>query len=170
MSKGQVFETLVGVVVLAVAAAFLFYAYGASGRALTSRTYTLEADFGNVSGVTPGSEVRIAGMKVGAVANSTLDPVTYEARLKLSLAREVEVPDDSIAKIVSDGVLGGAHVSIEPGGSETMLADGEKIAFTQGSVDLLSLAVQAFTAPAKNESDAAPSSGGAEADPLGDLP
>lgn len=169
MSKGQIFETLVGFIVLAVAAVFLFYAYGASGRALTSRTYTLEADFGNVSGVTPGSEVRISGMKVGAVADSTLDPSTYEAKLKLSLAREVAVPDDSVAKIVSDGVLGGSHVSIEPGGSETMLGDGEKIAFTQGSVDLLSLAVQAFTAPQKTTGDALPS-GEIVSDPLGDLP
>lgn len=145
MSKGQLFESIFGVLVLAVAAAFLAYAYQMSGRALTSRTYTLGAVFGRIDGVTPGSEVRISGVKVGAVSDSALDPTTFEARVKLSVARDVRIPEDSVAKVVSDGLLGGAHVSIEPGGSDVMLAEGDTIAITQGSVDLLNLAVQAFT-------------------------
>jgi len=148
MSKGQLFESMIGVVVLAVAAAFLSYAYQTSGRALTARTYTLNAVFGRIDGVTPGSEVRISGVKVGSVADSILDPATFEARVALSVAKNVEIPEDSVAKIVSDGLLGGAHVSIEPGASDVMLAEGETISITQGSVDLLGLAVQAFTNPA----------------------
>ena len=170
MSKGQVFETIIGVVVLAVAAVFLYYAYQTSGRALTSRTYSLEAVFGRIDGVSPGSEVRISGMKVGAVSDAALDPKTYEARVKLAVARNVEVPEDSVAKVVSDGILGGAHVAIEPGGSDVMLADGDKIAFTQGSVDLLGLAVQAFTNPQRPGAPA--TQGGAQEaaqDPLGDI-
>lgn len=156
MTKGQFFESLIGVIVIAAAVLFLAYAYRESGRALTSRTYSVDAVFGRIDGVSVGSEVRISGMKVGAVSQSALDPKTYEARVKLALARDVAVPEDSVAKIVSDGLLGGARVSIEPGGSDVMLADGETIAFTQGSVDLLGLAVQAFTKPAKG--DAPPSS------------
>lgn len=165
-SKGQLFESLIGVLVLAVAAAFLFYAYQASGRAMTSRTYSLGAVFGRIDGVTPGSEVRISGVKVGAVSDSRLDPKTFEARVTLSVARDVEIPEDSVAKVVSDGLLGGAHVSIEPGGSDIMLAEGDTIAITQGSVDLLNLAVQAFTNNGPGvKNDAVP----ATADPLGDL-
>jgi phospholipid/cholesterol/gamma-HCH transport system substrate-binding protein len=167
MSKVQIFESIVGVFVLAVAAVFLFYAYGASGRALTARTYTLNAVFGRVDGVTPGSDVRIAGVKVGAVAASALDPKTYEARVSLSLARHVEVPEDSIAKIVSDGLLGGAHVAIEPGASDAMLAEGDTITITQGSVDLLGLAVEAFT----NIEKPAAQNGAAAADKVpGEMP
>lgn len=171
MSKGQFFETLIGVIVLVVAALFLQYAYQASGRALTARTYSLNAVFGRIDGVTPGSEVRISGVKVGAVSESGLDPKTYEARLKLSLAKDFEVPEDSVAKIVSDGLLGGAHVAIEPGGSEIMLAEGDTISITQGSVDLLGLAMQAFTAGGKNQKtdkDPAADPNG-EPDPLGEL-
>lgn len=145
MSKGQALESLVGVVVLAAACVFLYYAYQTSGRALTARTYTLSAVFGRVDGVTPGSEVRISGIKVGAVSDSKLDPKTFEARVELSVARDVAIPEDSIAKVVSDGILGGAHVAIEPGGSDVMLAEGDTITITQGSVDLLGLAMQAFT-------------------------
>ncbi len=166
MSKGQVFESIVGVVVIIVAAAFLYYAYQTSGRALTARTYDLSAVFGRVDGVTPGSEVRISGVKVGAVSNSVLDPKTFEARVHLSVANNVEIPEDSIAKVVSDGILGGAHVSIEPGGSDVMLAAGDTITITQGSVDLLGLAMQAFTAPDKSTKGETPAPDPA----IGDLP
>ncbi len=145
MSKGQIFESIVGVVVLIVASVFLYYAYQQSGRALTARTYSLNAIFGRVDGVTPGSEVRISGVKVGAVSDAGLDPKTFEARVSFAVAKGVDVPEDSVAKVVSDGILGGAHISIEPGGSEVMLAEGDTITITQGSVDLLGLAMQAFT-------------------------
>jgi phospholipid/cholesterol/gamma-HCH transport system substrate-binding protein len=160
MSRAGIFETLVGTVVLAVAALFLVYAYRISGGD-ASRSYDLEAVFGRVDGVTIGSEVRIAGVKVGTVASHTLDTNTYEAKLRLALSSGVPVPDDSTAKIISDGLLGGAHVAIEPGASEVMLADGGKIQFTQGSVDLLGLAMQAL-APDKSKEEAVE-------DPLGDL-
>ncbi|MGE0409103.1 MAG: outer membrane lipid asymmetry maintenance protein MlaD [Amphiplicatus sp.] len=145
MNKAGMFETIVGAVVIAVAALFLFYAYQASGRGLERGAYRLDAAFGRVDGVTVGSEVRIAGVKVGTVSGDALDPKTYEARLRLSIAAGVPVPEDSIAKVMTDGLLGGAHVAIEPGASDVMLANGDSISFTQGSVDLLGVAVKAFT-------------------------
>ena len=145
MNRAGFFETFVGLIVVAAAAAFLVYAYSVSGRDLTRGGYELSAVFGRVDGVAVGSEVRIAGVKVGAVSAQALDRSTYEARLTLAIAGDVPVPEDSVAKIVSDGVLGGAHVAIEPGAAEEMLAPGDAIVITQGSVDLLGLAVQAFT-------------------------
>lgn len=163
MSKAGIFETLVGAVVIAVAGYFLAYAYGVSGSEAARRSYDLEAVFGRVDGIAIGSDVRIAGVKVGTVAAHSLDTKTYEAKLRLALSSGVPVPEDSTAKIMSDGLLGGAHVAIEPGASDVMLAQGGKIVLTQGSVDLLGLAVQAF-APDKSK-EAAP----VEEDPLGDL-
>ncbi|MGF1544846.1 MAG: outer membrane lipid asymmetry maintenance protein MlaD [Parvularculaceae bacterium] len=144
MTRGGFGETIVGLGVIAAAAAFLVYAFGASGRAL-GRGYEIEAVFGDVGGVTPGAEVRISGVKVGAVAATGLEPITYEARLRLAIDAGVEVPDDSVAKIASDGLIGSAHVAIEPGASESLLASGGRITRTQGAVDFLSLAVDAFT-------------------------
>jgi phospholipid/cholesterol/gamma-HCH transport system substrate-binding protein len=166
MSRAAIFETLVGVAVIAVAALFLGYAYDASGRSLGRGSYELDAVFGRVDGVTVGSEVRMAGVKIGAVSKARLDELTYEARLGLAINSDIEVPDDSIAKIVSDGLIGGAIVSIEPGASETMLAAGGQIIQTQGAVDLLGLAVQAFTAPKAGDVDA----GSASADGMDSLP
>lgn len=165
MAKGSIFETIVGVGVIGVAAGFLYYAYEASGRGQTARTYPVNAVFGRIDGVTVGSEVRIAGVKVGAVSASALDPQTYEARVTFNVSSSVELPDDTIAKIVSDGLLGGAHIALEPGGSDIMLAAGDTISITQGSVDLLGLAMQAFSGgSAKPETGETPA-----ADPAPDL-
>ena len=166
MSRAGFFETVIGVVVIALAAAFLAYAYGASGTAIGRDHYKLGAVFGRVDGVTVGSEVRIAGVKVGSVSANSLDLETYEANVELAIDRGVAIPEDSIAKIVSDGILGGAHVAIEPGAAEEMVGAGGKITITQGSVDLLGLAVQAFTS---QSSGAKATSVKAEADPLGEL-
>lgn len=145
MNRAAAFETVVGFVVIAVAALFMFYAYGVTGKDLGANQYRLDAVFGRIDGVTVGSEVRIAGVKVGSVSASRLDMNTYEANVRMSIDGEVTIPDDSIAKVVSDGLLGNAHISIEPGASLDMLGAGDKIAITQGSVDLLNLAVQNFT-------------------------
>ena len=165
MQKAGAFETVVGFVVIAVAAVFLWYAYGVSGGNAGKSKYQLEAVFGRVDGVSIGSEVRIAGLQIGEVSGNRLDTETYEATLELSIDRDVAVPDDSVAKIVADGLLGGAHVAIEPGASEEYLVEGDRITITRGSVDLLNLAVQAFTNQAGGGSNADAS----EEDPLGDF-
>lgn len=176
MTRAGFFETVIGVLVVALAAAFLTYAYSVSGRDLERGAYELSAVFGKVDGISTGSEVRMAGVKVGTVRDADLDTKTYEARLKMAIAADVPVPEDSVAKIVSDGVLGGAHVSIEPGAAEEMLVAGDVITITRGSVDLLGLAVQAFTsnvsgdASGPNQDDAAKEENGqTELDPLGDF-
>lgn len=164
MSRAGFFETVVGVFVIIVAAGFMVYAYGASGKALGRNSYQLEAVFGRIDGVTVGSDVRIAGVKVGTVADNRLDLKTYEANVALAIDKGILIPEDSVAKVVSDGLLGGAHIAIEPGAAEEMLRAGDRITITQGSVDLLGLAVQAFTNQAGGKKDEELSE-----DPLGDL-
>ena len=156
MSRAGIFETLVGIVVVFVAAAFLFYCYQTTGRSGDKGTYGLNAVFGRIDGIAIGSEVKISGVKVGAVTESVLDPATFEAKVSFNVRSSVQLPEDSIAKVVSDGLLGGAHVSIEPGASEYNLAAGDTITLTQGSIDLLGLAVQSFT----NSSSGDPSTSG----------
>jgi phospholipid/cholesterol/gamma-HCH transport system substrate-binding protein len=85
------------------------------------------------------------------------------------MKRGVPVPDDSVAKIVSDGFLGGAHVAIEPGASEDYLQEGDKITITRGSVDLLNLAVQAFTNQSGGGQSGAGGNDNEAEDPLGDF-
>ncbi|MBT8471288.1 MAG: outer membrane lipid asymmetry maintenance protein MlaD [Marinicaulis sp.] len=164
MNRSGIFETIVGLIVVAVAAAFMFYAYGVSDAAVGKGQIRLGANFGKVDGISVGSEVRIAGVKIGSVAGEGLNTQTYEADLNLLIDADIPIPDDSVAKISADGLLGGAYVAIEPGASEEYLADGDRITITQGSVDFVGLAVQAFTAPRGGGNDEKK-----ELDPLGDF-
>ena len=169
MGRAGFFETIVGFLVVIVAIGFLFYSYGVSGSVAGKSQYRLDAVFGRVDGVAVGADVRIAGVTVGSVAAQKLNTQTYEADLSLLINSGVPIPDDSIAKISSDGLLGGGYVAIEPGASEEYLVDGERIAITRGAVDFLSLAVQAFTAPSGGGGGDAPAKGPTELEPLGDF-
>ena len=136
--SGNVVETLIGAVVLVVAGFFLYFAY-AKADVGTVEGYSLTAKFDKVDGVKVGSDVMLAGIKVGTVTDESLDTKEYLAVLQLSLASDVQLPDDSAIKIASDGLLGGKYLSIDPGGSEDYLEAGDEIRFTQGAVDLTEL-------------------------------
>ncbi|SFJ11100.1 outer membrane lipid asymmetry maintenance protein MlaD [Albimonas pacifica] len=139
-------ETLIGAAVIAVAAGFLVY--GAQTADLGpggSDRYELKAAFRKVEGVSVGADVKIAGVKVGSVSSLELDPSTYQAVAMLSIDGSVKLPDDSDAAIQSEGLLGGNYVAITPGGSDLMLAPGEEILYTQGSVNLMDLVGRAIS-------------------------
>lgn len=128
-------ETLLGGVVLAVAIAFFYYAYQNSQTG-SSNGYDLLAQFDRIDGLDNGADVRIGGIKVGSVTRQILDPATYRAQVSFTMQDDVELPLDSSAAIMSDGLLGGKYLSIEPGGDIEMLESGDEITLTQSSVRL----------------------------------
>jgi phospholipid/cholesterol/gamma-HCH transport system substrate-binding protein len=131
-------ETIIGAVVVAVAAGFLFFAYTSTGSGRISG-YDLYARFAAADGITNGTDVRLHGIKIGTVTSLALDPKTYQAIVHVSIRNDVKIPDDSTIKVTSSGVLGGNYVSISPGGSPKTLVSGGEIPNTQGSVDLFGL-------------------------------
>jgi phospholipid/cholesterol/gamma-HCH transport system substrate-binding protein len=136
--QNSLVETLIGAAVVTVAVAFLFFAYTTTGVGGTGG-YEVRASFAKVDGVNVGTDVRMSGIKIGTVSGMDLDPRTYNAVLSLSLRDDVKLPDDSSVRITSEGILGGQYLSIEPGGSQTMIAAGGEIENTQGSIDLMGL-------------------------------
>lgn len=132
-------EILVGGVVLAVAIGFLVYAGKTTGMTGGGGEYMLNASFRSADGVNVGTDVRLAGVKVGRVTDLALDPETYRARAIFTVREGINVPDDSALAISSEGLLGGNYVEILPGGSPFHFAPGDEIEFTQGSVSLVSL-------------------------------
>jgi phospholipid/cholesterol/gamma-HCH transport system substrate-binding protein len=137
MSDDSRAEMIAGAVVLAVAAGFL--AFAAGPRLMPGGGYDLIAAFPNVEGIEKGSEIRMAGVPVGRVTDITLNPATYLAEARLRLQDDVQLPADSAAIIQSDGLLGGAYLELQPGGSPDNLAPGDEIEDVQGAVSLLSL-------------------------------
>jgi len=132
-------ETAMGVVVLALAAGFLTYSLSVGGVHSKRGDYEISAKFGEAGSLAPGAAVSVAGVKVGTVSEITLEPKTYLAVAKLSIDPTVKLPADSTAKITSDGILGGAHVSIAPGAALEDIKAGGQIENTQGAVDLFGL-------------------------------
>lgn len=140
--RESVFETIVGAAVVVVAAFFLWFALARGGEAGGVRgEYEVTARFNNVGGLPRGADVRIAGVKAGVVQSIDGDPERFEAVVRLTVDPKWQLPDDSDARIVTDGLLGGSYIAIEPGGSMDNIAqDGSgEIRFTRGSVDLLTL-------------------------------
>ena len=136
--QNSIVETLIGAAVIAVAVFFLAFAYNSTGSGPVTG-YDVQAKFNRVDGVSVGTDVRLSGIKVGTVSKLALDPKTYNAVVTISLGREVKLPDDSSVRITSEGLLGSQYLSIEPGGSMTMIAPGGEIENTQGAIDLIGL-------------------------------
>jgi phospholipid/cholesterol/gamma-HCH transport system substrate-binding protein len=157
-------ETIIGAAVILVAAGFFGYAYKASGASGTKSGMTLEAEFDNIEGINTGSDVRLAGIKIGTVIAQKINPENYQAVVTMALDPTVALADDSSAKITAEGLLGSKFVSIDPGGSETKLGDGGKITLTQGAVDIWSLISQAMFDKSKSGKDGAGDTGGTSGD------
>lgn len=135
-------EALIGLFVVLLAGWFVMFAWQRTGGGTVRDAIHVTAQFQNVSGVSVGTDVRIAGIKIGQVAAVRLDPKSYQAEVMLALDPAVKVPDDSSAAITSEGILGGTYMSLVPGGSATPLKTGDTIIDTQGSVDLMSMVGQ----------------------------
>ena len=139
MSSHSVSEIAVGGVVLAAAIAFGVYATQITGLSAGSAGYPLTASFRSLEGVSVGTDVRLAGVKIGSVTGVSLNPGTFRADTTVSIFNGIDIPDDSAIVISSEGLLGGNFVEVMPGASPYALAEGDEILDTQGSVSLVSL-------------------------------
>ncbi len=135
MARRNAAEVLSGAVVLLVAVGFLGFAVAHSGRSSVSG-YTLTAKFDHIDGLPVGSDVRLAGVKVGSVLDEQIDPKSYLAVVTLSVRNGLELPKDTSAAVNSESLLGGEYISLSPGGDTTMLAPGGVITITQSTVSL----------------------------------
>jgi phospholipid/cholesterol/gamma-HCH transport system substrate-binding protein len=163
-------ETVLGAVVLIVAAVFLVFALGAADMKKVSG-YNVTANFSKAEGIVPGLDVRISGVKIGSVQKTELDPNTYLAKVTMSIDNSIKLPIDTVAKVSSESLLGGKYMALEPGGDDNMIKPGGQIQYTQASVNLEELIGKfifsgADKKPAGNDNAGnAAAAGGAKPDP-----
>jgi len=151
-------ETGLGAVVLLAAIGFLGYALAHAGGIGGGGGYKLNARFGEVGALAPGATVSVAGVKVGSVSSVNLDPKTFLADTVMTIDPKVKLPTDSTVKITQDSLLGGQHLSIEPGGALDNMKPGGTFQNTQGAVDLFGLIGQVLR-PQGGQSSQTPASG-----------
>ncbi len=142
--KNTMVETLIGAAVILIASGFFLFAYQISGKANASGGYRLLAEFDNAEGINVGTDVRMAGVKVGTVVGQSLNHENFQAAITMMVEQGLQLTDDATAKVTAEGLLGSKFISLEQGGSETKLADGGVISNTQGAVDIWSLISQAM--------------------------
>jgi len=147
----NVLETVIGAMVIAIAVIFVVFAYRTADIAPSSG-YPLIAKFNAVDGLNTGADVRMSGIRIGSVLSTELEKSSLLAVVKLSVANDVEIPDDSAIRVLTDGLMGDTYLAVEPGGGIDLLKAGGQFKFAQGSVNLMDLVGQAiYSSGSKSE-------------------
>ncbi|WP_341763592.1 outer membrane lipid asymmetry maintenance protein MlaD [Candidatus Tisiphia endosymbiont of Beris chalybata] len=134
--KQHFIETVVGFTVIIIALMFFSFAYRIGSFSKAEKGYNLTASFQNAEGIITGSDVMLAGVKIGSVTNITLDKISFFALLTINIKNEIKLPKDTSLAIVTSGLLGGKYIAVTPGLSDETLASNEQIKYTQSSVSI----------------------------------
>lgn len=134
----NIVETIVGALVLVVAGVFVFYAFAKSDRSGPGG-YEIVARFGRIDGLKRGSDVTLSGVKVGTVTSLELDRKNYQAVVRMAVNSSVKIPTDTNAKVVSESLLGGMIIVLDPGADKKMIEPGGEIEHTQDAISLTEL-------------------------------
>lgn len=149
--KKNIFETILGAIVLMVAAGFLTFFYKTTDIKPTTG-YEITAIFNKIDGLESGSPVRVSGVKVGQVLDFKINPDNYRAIVRMNIREDIHLPLDTAAVISSAGMLDGKFLSLEPGGDEEFLEAGDQIEFTQSTPSLEQLLGQVIFSMKKESS------------------
>lgn len=156
MSNSRTLEIAVGFFVAVGIAALLVLAVNVSnvGGFNSGSQYTVTANFDNISGLKTRSSVAIAGVTVGRVVNISVDPITFEAIVEMTINSDFdEIPADSSAGIYTAGLLGEKYIGIETGGAPGFLEEGSVIRLTQSSIILEKLISQFLFSQSETDKD-----------------
>lgn len=138
-------DAILGAFVLAAALAFVVYAGQIAGFGEGRAGYDVSASFRSAEGVRVGSDVRMGGVKVGTVSDMRLDAESFRAELRFALRPDIVLPEDTLAVVASEGLLGGAYIDLLPGGSPFDIEPGGRIEQTQSAVSLVTLLLRAVS-------------------------
>lgn len=116
--------------------------------------YRVQAHFDNIGGLKVRAPVKSSGVLVGRVVNIRFDQQQYRAEVTLEIDADYLFPADTVASILTSGLLGEQYIGLDPGGDEEMLASGDSLMLTQSAMVLENLIGQ-FLFRAAQSDDAA---------------
>ena len=137
--KMRQLEITVGAFMAAGLVALFFLAMQVSNLAniTTSEGYEITARFDNIGGLKVRSPVSMAGVRIGRVVDIEYDQKSFEAVVTMLIEPDYDqIPEDTIAKIYTSGLLGEQYVGLDPGGSMESLEQGSEIMITQSALVL----------------------------------
>lgn len=139
--KHNAFEVLLGAFILAIASFFVVQTYTVTGQK-REEGYQVSAYFDRIDGVMAGTDVKISGIKVGSVVSVKIEPETYRAQVTLHIKKELKLPQDSSASIISESLLGGKYITLVPGIDSNVIQPNGEIQQTTSAVNFESMISQ----------------------------
>jgi phospholipid/cholesterol/gamma-HCH transport system substrate-binding protein len=110
-------------------------------RSVSGSTNTYSAVFSDVSGLHPGDDVRVAGVRVGRVDALDLDGA--RARVTFRVQREQTLYTNTVASVTYQNIIGQRYLGLSPGntGDQVILPDHGQIPLehTEPSFDITDL-------------------------------
>lgn len=136
--QNSLVETVVGAVVVLVALVFLGFGYLSTSQTPNRGGYVYKAIFDSIDGISLNSDVKIGGVRVGAVSSIDFDE-HYRVVVTMCLKKEFKIPDDSSVSISSSGFIGDKFIAINPGASQDSLENGSTFIYAKPALNLESL-------------------------------
>jgi len=106
---------------------------------LGDNTYSLFANFNTVTGLKEGNPVNMLGLEIGKVEKFTMNQEKELVKVEFKINKGIEIFDDAIASVKTEGLIGDKYVAIDPGGGGDLLADGDTITDTNSPTDIMDL-------------------------------
>ncbi len=102
-------------------------------------TYSLYAKFNTVTGLREGNPVNMLGLEIGKVEKFTLDQENQQVMVEFKINKGIEIYDDAIASVKTEGLIGDKYVAVDPGGGGDLLGNGDSITDTNSPTDIMDL-------------------------------
>lgn len=133
-------ETIVGIFVVVglICIGYMTVKLGKVGF-VGDKNYTLYASFSTVTGLREGNPINMLGLQIGRVAGFRMDQEKQQAVVTLRIDKGIEVFDDAIASIKTEGLIGDRYINIDAGGGGDLLGDGDIITDTSSPTDIMDL-------------------------------
>lgn len=135
----RITEVWVGLFMLAGIVALLILALKVSGLSNTvgDNGYIVTAAFDNIGGLKVRAPVTLSGVRIGQVYRITLDVTQFKAIVAMRIdANQRQLPADTSASILTQGLLGANYISLKPGFDQTFLKNGSAIQDTHPALIL----------------------------------
>ena len=130
-------ETMVGFFMLVGLACVAYMALRLGNVSLFSDdTQLIYARFNKVTGLRAGNPVNMLGLPIGRVENLTIDQKNQKAVVEIRIDKGIEIYDDAIAAIKTEGLIGDKYIDIDAGGGGELLKPGGTIIETVSPVDI----------------------------------
>lgn len=121
----NILETLLGFIVVGVAIGFVAFGLQFVDKDTGKDTYTAYAYFNDVGGLKSGADVRVSGVLVGRVDHVKINMEVFKAEVKMQIANNIVLPQDTLVAITDASLLGGKYLRLEMGSSSDLIKNGD---------------------------------------------